>query len=238
VGTDGSLCIKTIRCYIGNLHWNTVTFDVRDILIETIRLNDTLGVLKKKDCHDMALQIQSGDMSGHDSTCFEAVIFYHWDCFNGKVLRVKFDAKKAFKTLGPVEAGDTVEVCVTGRLKNGLKFKGCAEIVIVGDHPTAVNPDQSIQPRNFALLGNYPNPFNATTMVKFQLTRASFVELNVYNILGQKVKTLVKEQMTSGSKQVLWDGTDEIGRQLATGIYFYRLVTVEGRQTGKMTMLR
>jgi hypothetical protein len=238
VGTDGSLCFKTIRCYIGNLRLDTLTFDVRDILVETIRLNDTLGVLKKKDCNEAVLQAQTEEQSLHDTTCFEARIFYHFDCFEGKVLRVKFDAKEALKTLGPVEAGDTVEVCVTGRLKNGLKFSGCADVIIIGDHPTAVNPQDGIKPRHFALLGNYPNPFNASTMIQFSLTRTSQVELTIYNILGQKVRSLVSQQMSAGFKQVVWDGRDEAGSPVSSGIYFYHLRSSEGRQTGKMTMLK
>ncbi len=238
VGTDGSLCFKVIRCYIGNLQLDTLTFSVRDILVETIRMNDTLGILKKEDCNDMALQTEAEEQSLHDSTCFDVRIFYHFDCFEGEVLRVKFDAREAFKTLGPVEAGDTVEVCVTGRLKNGLKFSGCAKVIIIGDHPTAVNPQDGVKPRQFALLGNYPNPFNASTMIQFSLTRASQVELTVYNILGQKVRSLVSQQMNAGFKQVVWEGRDEAGNPVSSGIYFYQLRSIEGRQTGKMTMLK
>jgi hypothetical protein len=119
-----------------------------------------------------------------------------------------------------------------------MKFEGCTFIVIVGDNPLDVDPESPLLPRKFALLGNYPNPFNASTTVRFELSRAGMVELEVYNILGQRVRTLVKQQMTAGTKQVVWDGTAENGETLPTGIYFYRLITLEGKETGKMTMLK
>jgi hypothetical protein len=230
-------CRRKVNCFIGDLRLGNQTFDVGDIIIESIRANDTIPVMAKKKC-DEEMNLSAGLGSPAPQSCFDIKYYHHLDRFQGRVLRVRFDATQIFKTIDWAGAGDTVEICVSGKLANGMRFQGCTEIVIVGDNPTDVSQGDAPTPQRFALLGNYPNPFNATTLVKFQLTRPSLVELNVYNILGQKVKTLVKEQMTSGSKQIIWDGTDENGRQLATGIYFYRLVTVEGRQTGKMTMLK
>lgn len=229
-------CRRKINCFIGDLKLDSLTFDVGDILIETIRANAIVPVMTKKNCNDMFAIAGLGTAA--PQACFDVRYFRHLDRFEGKVLRVRFDATQVFKTIDWAGAGDTVEICVSGYLKNGMKFEGCADIVIVGDNPTDVAPGNEILPKRFALLGNYPNPFNASTVVKFQLSRPGFVELTVYNILGQKIRTLVKEQMTAGPKQVSWDGTDDLGHLLASGIYFYKIITVEGRQTGKMTMLK
>ena len=231
-------CRRKVNCFIGNLKLDATTYDVGEILIETVRLNDTIPVLREKNCNDRQVFLAASFGPAWQS-CFEAKIYPHLDRFEGRVLRVRFDASQVFKTLGPVDARDTVEVCVTGFLQNGLKFSGCTQIVIVGDNPTDVfSGEDSPLPKKFALLGNFPNPFNASTTVRFQLSQPSLVELTVYNILGQKVKTLVDQSMTSGEKQVAWDGTDTAERNLSSGIYFYRLVTEEGTQTGKMTMLK
>jgi hypothetical protein len=230
-------CRRKVNCFIGDLNLEGQTFDVGDILIETVRANETVPVMTKTNCQDdNVLSASAGNPA--PQACYDIKYYRHLDRFNGTVLRVRFDANEIFKTIDWAGAGDTVKICVSGYLTNGMKFMGCMKIVIVGDNPTDVkNGDEPI-PQRFALLGNYPNPFNASTMLKFQLSRNSFVELTVYNILGQKVRTLVKEQMTAGNKQVLWDGTDESGKQLATGIYFYKIITAEGRVTGKMTMLK
>ena len=229
-------CRRKINCFIGDLKLDSLTFDVGDILIETIRANAIVPVMTKKNCNDMSAIAGLGTAA--PQACFDVRYFRHLDRFEGKVLRVRFDATQIFKTIDWAGAGDTVEICVSGYLKNGMKFEGCTDIVIVGDNPTDVAPGNEILPKRFSLLGNYPNPFNASTVVKFQLSRPGLVELTVYNILGQKIRTLVKEQMTAGPKQVSWDGTDDLGHLLASGIYFYKIITVEGRQTGKMTMLK
>jgi len=78
-------------------------------------------------------------------------------------------------------------------------------------------------PRDFSLGQNYPNPFNATTVIEFTLPRTSAVNLQVFNILGQKVVTLVDETLEAGYKQVAWDGKDQKGNPVASGVYFYRL---------------
>ena len=81
--------------------------------------------------------------------------------------------------------------------------------------------NQSI--RGFALKQNYPNPFNQTTKIEFTLAKSGFVSLNIYDILGRKARTLVSEHLSSGYKSVLWDGKNDSGKDVASGIYFYRI---------------
>ena len=96
----------------------------------------------------------------------------------------------------------------------------------------------STLPTEFALAQNYPNPFNPSTEVCFDLPKASHVELNVFNILGQRVKTLVSGEMPAGSHQVSWDGTDSDGGLVASGIYFYRISAGDFSSSKKMMMLK
>jgi len=92
-------------------------------------------------------------------------------------------------------------------------------------------------PSDFSLSQNYPNPFNATTQIQFSLPKSSHVKLEIFNILGQKVKTLVDEELQAGYKQVTWDGTDQESNRVASGLYFYRLSAGESFTEAKRMLL-
>lgn len=93
-------------------------------------------------------------------------------------------------------------------------------------------------PASFSLSQNYPNPFNLYTEIEYSLPKDVYVNLAIYNVLGQKVKVLVNEFQTAGFKSVEWDGTDSRGNVTATGIYFFKLVAGDYTQTRKMVMLK
>ena len=91
---------------------------------------------------------------------------------------------------------------------------------------------------DFKLERNFPNPFNPETVLKFNLPEASRVSLNVYNILGQVVRTLVDEELPAGPHSVVWDGKNGQGTDVASGVYFYRLKAGSFESTMRMTLLR
>ncbi|MFH0931841.1 MAG: T9SS type A sorting domain-containing protein, partial [Candidatus Zixiibacteriota bacterium] len=93
-------------------------------------------------------------------------------------------------------------------------------------------------PTVFSLSQNYPNPFNPKTLIRFTLPKDSWVKMEVYNILGQKVKTLVDEKLTAGVKEVEWDSKDDNGLEVASGIYFYRIKADDFSDIKKMVMLK
>ncbi len=99
-------------------------------------------------------------------------------------------------------------------------------------------------PKSFALLPNYPNPFNPNTTISLVIPHVSptgqaRITLHVYDINGRQVRTLVNGQMEAGEHQVVWDGTDDRGVPVASGVYFYRLTTGSGFvATRKMVLLR
>ncbi len=104
-----------------------------------------------------------------------------------------------------------------------------------GDKPTELEEAQAAA---FELKGNYPNPFNPETVIKFYLPQDSKVNLKVYNILGQVVNTLVDEPLTAGDHSVTWNGKNEQGRDVASGVYFYRIQAGSFESIQKMTLLR
>lgn len=97
-------------------------------------------------------------------------------------------------------------------------------------------------PKTPELSQNYPNPFNPETKIKYTVgsrqTHPIPTTLKIYNILGQLVKTLVDEAQEPGSYEVIWDGKDEEGNEVASGIYFHQLKTEEFSQTKKMVLIR
>jgi hypothetical protein len=89
-----------------------------------------------------------------------------------------------------------------------------------------------------SLAQNYPNPFNPVTTINYSLAVEGNIELIVYNIKGQKVKTLVNEKKELGHYQAIWDGTDNNKKQVSSGVYFYRLSTGEKTMNKKMLLLK
>jgi hypothetical protein len=86
--------------------------------------------------------------------------------------------------------------------------------------------------------GNYPNPFNPNTTIYFDLHENTNVRLEVFNIRGQVVRTLANNHFEAGRHFIIWDGTDNSGRSAASGIYFYRLDTMQHSETRKMIMIK
>jgi len=88
-------------------------------------------------------------------------------------------------------------------------------------------------PSQFALLHNYPNPFNARTVINYQLPVRSSVRLEVYNLLGKKVATLVDAEEQAGYRSVSWDGSG-----VSSGIYFYKLMAGDFTETKRMMLIK
>lgn len=89
-----------------------------------------------------------------------------------------------------------------------------------------------------ALLGNYPNPFNPVTLINYSLANDTEVELSVYNVRGQKVRSLVHTQQQAGMHSILWDGVDDNGKSVASGLYFYKLKSTGYSKAAKMMLLK
>ncbi|MCF7911210.1 MAG: tandem-95 repeat protein [Candidatus Cloacimonetes bacterium] len=97
--------------------------------------------------------------------------------------------------------------------------------------------EHEIVPVN-ALNQNYPNPFNPETTICFELAAQDYVTLNIFNLRGEKIKALVREPREAGSYSVVWDGTNDNGNQVASGIYFYSISTSQYSATRKMVMIK
>jgi hypothetical protein len=93
-------------------------------------------------------------------------------------------------------------------------------------------------PRDYALYQNYPNPFNPVTNIRFDLPKNDKVMLKIYNILGQEVKTLINDELPAGVHSVLWDGTNDFGIKVSSGIYIYQLKAGKFVKAKKMSFIK
>jgi len=110
-----------------------------------------------------------------------------------------------------------------------------ANIVIM---VTSADDNTDLLPEKTTLSQNYPNPFNAYTTISFNLPSAENVEISIYNVVGQKIITLQDGQMNAGEHSIIWDGRNENGDEIASGVYFYRLSTDNLIETKRMTFLK
>ncbi len=104
--------------------------------------------------------------------------------------------------------------------------------------PTNVEDRIASVPEAFRLEQNYPNPFNPSTTIKYTLNKSTQVKVTVYNILGETVKTLVDQKQNAGRNEVVWNGTNKAGIQMASGIYYYSVATESASKTMKMVLLK
>jgi len=93
-------------------------------------------------------------------------------------------------------------------------------------------------PKRFALHANYPNPFNPTTVIKYDLPKAAHVTLTIYDVLGRKVRTLLDKDMLAGYQSIVWEGKDDRDVPVASGIYLYRIQAAAFIKVKKMMLLR
>jgi hypothetical protein len=100
------------------------------------------------------------------------------------------------------------------------------------------DPYNDAIPDKFALFQNYPNPFNPSTTISFDLPTECTVSINIYDINGRQIKTHTSSRYTAGSHQIQWDGRDDRGNPVASGIYVYRINAGKFSQSRKMMLLK
>jgi hypothetical protein len=98
--------------------------------------------------------------------------------------------------------------------------------------------ERDMLPKDFSLSQNHPNPFNPSTVIDYALPTRANVSISIYNVLGQKIKTLLNEDINAGYHKTTWDGTNDDGIAAASGIYFYKIIAGEFTATKKMILLK
>ena len=128
-------------------------------------------------------------------------------------------------------------VFTTGNGNEGVK-PGIFVIEYDSDFGTSVSELPTFIPESFDLQQNYPNPFNPSTTITYDLRQSGDVKLKIYNLLGEEIKTLVNKFKGIGRHAVVWDGTNNNGSSIATGVYFYTLEIANLKESKKMLFLK
>ena len=186
--------------------------------------------------------VTTGDLSGTGLHYGDRVDAYlTWSDASGVFEGTIYLASGRVNTFGDfhlllpgLSLGDSVCAMVTDTLGNSSAFTPNVVISMYSDVVDTSSP----LPYTFSLKQNYPNPFNPSTRIAFTLPRASRVQLEVLNVLGQQVTTLHTGRLSAGEHAIEWDGTDAEGESVASGVYFYRLTTDSLRATRKMLLLK
>ncbi len=116
----------------------------------------------------------------------------------------------------------------------GTKLYG---LIKLGQHPTGIEKEETTAILDYHFLANYPNPFNSSTTISYTLNSPGHVNISIYNMLGQKVVTLVDWYQTGLQNAVKWNGTNNFGEQVSSGIYFARMQTGDYTKTIKMAFV-
>ncbi len=128
--------------------------------------------------------------------------------------------------------GPNVTATATDIAGNTSEFSPPYLITAIQEKPTASAP------KEFDLKQNFPNPFNPETMIEYHLPNASFLEIAIFNLSGQRIATLLKKYQQAGSFELKWDGRNVMGEQVVSGLYVYQLNAGEFVATKKMMLLR
>ncbi len=153
-----------------------------------------------------------------------------------------------------ISQGQTVNVPATITLNSAWAAQNCRVIVFVQNNTdrkvqnaeyieastltTSVGEPFNDVPTTFAISQNFPNPFNPTTTFDYAVSKQSFVAIKVYNLLGQEVRTLVSQEMSVGVHQTIWDGKDNVGAEVPSGLYLYKMIAGGFSETKKMMFLK
>jgi hypothetical protein len=125
------------------------------------------------------------------------------------------------------------------RLINNDPMRDTLNIYLMGIGEGVSGLDAKLSlPRVFAVHQNYPNPFNPVTTIHYELPRSSEVRLVIYNLLGQEVRTLLNSPIEAGRHQVVWNGTNDSGVTVASGIYIYRFEAGKYSKVMKMILVK
>jgi hypothetical protein len=213
--------------------------------------------------HDDVLTIQLEDMDPHLGQLFELKLFEQGDDSEKELVRIEeiFAADFSIAIFGidtvknyqvdfyadhngngsydaPPDDHAWREIFMNTEGNYILEFVHNTEFTDI-NFPTAIGDIYvGTNPAEFKLQQNYPNPFNPSTTIEFSLPEAATVSLVVYNNLGQSVRTLTNERLSAGAYQVTWDGRNESGLSMSSGVYFYKVQAGSFSQVKRMIMIQ
>ena len=156
-----------------------------------------------------------------------------YDSFTG----MRYDADQLYGLSIITESLDSLNFDVNGPLNQYLNY-GNHRYFISLYYNSLGEISSGIFPKKHKLFQNYPNPFNQKTIISYNLSNKQFVEISIFDIIGRNVKTLINEMQNPGTRTVKWDGKDNFGNDVATGMYFYSIKAGTFRDDKKMILIK
>ena len=120
----------------------------------------------------------------------------------------------------------------------GKKWIGTRDALTSLKFATAPKLNKPAMPNQMAIFGNYPNPFNPETAIDFVISRSGHTTVDIYNVTGQKIRSLMAENLLTGKHTVVWDGRNDKGSSMSSGVYFVRLESVSGILNHRIMLVR
>lgn len=212
----------------------TLTISEDDIAITTDSEHKIIGV-------QIELSgIESNDQSFDIPTELGQAYYYH----NAAILKTLFYDREGKITLEnghnyigtlPVQLTNPEDLIVTKVVLVNDKLEKIKNVGVKVSVLTDVKPELPVE---YSLSQNYPNPFNPSTTIEFSLKQRGDVNIKIYNMLGQEVRTFFVNQLESGNHKVVWDGTNNQGMLMSSGTYIYKMISGEFVQSKKMLLIK
>jgi hypothetical protein len=202
-----------------------------DIDISTIRLNGVAPLSVGQSFCDVA---GPGESEG-PCHCGEEGADGYTD------LLLKFSNQEIAATriiLSIPQPGEVWTLVMTGEFNDGTAFQMSDCVTFVGPPPKFEKQDRHMLTGKTRLMGASPNPFNPATTIAFELAAPGEVSITVYDVSGRMIHSLINGHLPAGLHEVSWNGRDRSGATVASGVYFYRLMSGEVLETRKMVLLR
>ncbi len=227
----------TQNIWLNELHYDNISTDL--INSELIITPSTLQFLTYEDCNE-------GKVFIIENVTNEAVIIDDITTeaqFPGASVEISTKLEYPFTLAAGASQAVQVIVWLTTReiVEGTIYIKTAAQVYeVILSYNDELNSDVEDNEINSAAvnLSNYPNPFNPITSINFSIEENTNVEISVYNAKGQKVKTLVSEKFAAGKHSVTWNGGDDNGNSVSSGIYFYKMVTAKYSAMKKMILMK
>jgi hypothetical protein len=161
---------------------------------------------------------------------------FDWRADEAKLF-VKFSRIEIIESLDG-KTGD-VEFTVVGKVnESGFEGKDVIKVISRGFYWRGAEENEEVAVMDFRLHQNFPNPFNPETVIHYELLEMCHVLIEVYNIRGEKIRTLLDSEMSAGAYEVIWDGKDELSRTVPAGLYLCRMKAGSYQQTIRMLMVK
>jgi N-acetylmuramoyl-L-alanine amidase/methionine-rich copper-binding protein CopC len=227
-----------IREYLSSGPGRSVTFTKTGARLQTYIFGDGSGTLFRFAVDDSIDAFPSGNLVNHEVSLWTPINWVGWRLVEWDL---EHDSIGSWIGNGVLEGTlrfDSFQLAYDPGKSAESGAVYFEQLQIVHGAVTSVDHPPGAVPRTFTLYQNYPNPFNPSTNIDYVVAKQGYVELVVFDLLGRRIRTLVAAEQQAGQHHVLWDGTNDRGETVASGVYLYQLRAGSSVMTKRMLLLK